>query len=441
MKKISFLVFFVLLQCCSFDNKSGIWKNVNQTSTEERKTLDNLKPLSLGDKQFDKTIPFNTNYKFNLKEPINISGWKDVFYNQSNNLENFEYRELNQLKYKSKKISRNITSPNILLEADKIIFSDIKGNIIVFSINENKIFEKFNFYKKEYKKLKKTLNIIVEANIIYVSDNLGYLYAYDYLKKKFLWAKNYKIPFRSNLKILEEKLIAANQNNTLFFFNKITGDIIKSLPTEETVIKNNFINNLSLNNEYTVFLNTYGSLYGIDNQSMNINWFLNLNQSLDINPSNLFRGNHVVINKKKIFVSTNNFFYVLDLQTGAIIFRKNFTTDFKPIVINNHLFVLTKNNFLISLDLKSGDYVFSYNLNQRVADYLKSKKKRAQYKNIMFINNKLFIFLKNSYVIKIKTNGEIEDVIKLPSKIYSDPIIANSLIYFLGPSKKLTIVD
>ena len=122
--------------------------------------------------------------------------------------------------------------------------------------------------------------------------------------------KKLQIPFRSNLKILEEKLIAANQNNTLFFFNKITGDIIKSLPTEETVIKNNFINNLSLNNEYTVFLNTYGSLYGIDNQSMNINWFLNLNRSLDINPSNLFRGNHVVINKKKIFVSTNNFFYV-----------------------------------------------------------------------------------------------------------------------------------
>ena len=105
--------------------------------------------------------------------------------------------------------------------------------------------------------------MIVEANIIYVSDNFGYLYAYDYIKKKILWAKNYKIPFRSNLKILEEKLILANQNNNLFFFNKRTGDIIKSLPTEETVIKNNFINNISLNDEYTIFLNTYGSLYGM----------------------------------------------------------------------------------------------------------------------------------------------------------------------------------
>ena len=58
--------------------------------------------------------------------------------------------------------------------------------------------------RKNIKNSKKTLNIIVEANIIYVSDNLGYLYAYDYLKKKVLWAKNYKIPFRSNLKILDK---------------------------------------------------------------------------------------------------------------------------------------------------------------------------------------------------------------------------------------------
>ena len=208
----------------------------------------------MSDKQFDKIIPFNSKYKFNLTKPIIVSSWKDIYYNQSNNLENLNYKELNQIKYKSKKISRNITSTSILLESGNIIFSDLKGNIIVFSLDENKIFEKFNFYKKKYKKLKKTINMIVEDNIIYVSDNFGYLYAYNYKNKKVLWAKNYKIPFRSNLKIFNEKLIAANQNNNLFFFNKKTGNIIKSFPTEETVIKNYFINNLSLNNEYTVFL-------------------------------------------------------------------------------------------------------------------------------------------------------------------------------------------
>ena len=41
---------------------------------------------------------------------------------------------------------------------------------------------------------------------------------------------------------------------------------------------------------------------------MKINWFINLNQSLDLNPSNLFYGNQI-INKDKIIVSSNNLLY------------------------------------------------------------------------------------------------------------------------------------
>ena len=79
--------------------------------------------------------------------------------------------------------------------------------------------------------------MIVEKEIIYISDNIGYVYAYNYLENKILWAKNYKIPFKSNLKIYENKLIASNQNNDLYIFDKISGEIIKLIPTEETKIK------------------------------------------------------------------------------------------------------------------------------------------------------------------------------------------------------------
>ena len=136
--------------------------------------------------------------------------------------------------------------------------------------------------------------MILENQIIYVSDNIGYLYAYDIKKDKVLWAKNYKTPFRSNIKIIKNKLIAANQNNILYFFDKKSGDIIKSIPTEENTIKNEFISNLSSNEKYTFFLNTYGSLYAVDNNRMRILWFINLNQSIDLNPSNLFEGNQIV---------------------------------------------------------------------------------------------------------------------------------------------------
>ena len=33
--------------------------------------------------------------------------------------------------------------------------------------------------------------------------------------------------------------MTSNQNNSLFFFNKNNGEIIKVIPTEETIIKKN----------------------------------------------------------------------------------------------------------------------------------------------------------------------------------------------------------
>ena len=37
------------------------------------------------------------------------------------------------------------------------------------------------------------------------------------LKNKELFGKNYKIPFRSNLKIYKGKIITSDQNNKIYF--------------------------------------------------------------------------------------------------------------------------------------------------------------------------------------------------------------------------------
>ena len=78
---------------------------------------------------------------------------------------------------------------------------------------------------------------------------------------------------------------------------------------------------------------------------MKINWFINLNQTLDINPSNLFSGSQI-INKRLIVVSTNNFTYIIDSDNWKLVFKKNFKSKIKPIIINNYLFSITKNNLL-----------------------------------------------------------------------------------------------
>ena len=380
MKIFYALIIIIFFQNCSFDNKTNIWKNENRVSNKDNDLFKEFETLSSTNKKFDEIISLDTNFQFKTSGSINNSEWSDIFYEQTNNFKNFKYNDNNQIILKSKKLSKFKLNDFALFKENHLIINDQKGNLIVFSITDNKVIAKFNFYKKRYKKIKKILNLIIENNIIYVSDNIGYLYAFDFKKNKVLWAKNYKIPFRSNLKLHENKLIASNQNNDLYFFDKNNGDILKLLPTEETIVKNSFINNLSMNEESLFFLNTYGSLYSIENKTMKINWFLNLNQSLDLNLSNLFFGNQIINSNNKIIVSSNEFTYIIDENTGSIISKKNFSSLIKPVILDDYLFLITKNNLLVSVDLTNGKILYSYNINENIAKFTNTKKKMLNLK-------------------------------------------------------------
>ncbi len=440
MKFIYILISLIILNC-SFDNKSGIWNNENNSLSSQKNVFSQFKTLNPSKEQFSKKISINKEFNFKINNPINNKEWKDIFYSQSNNFDNFKYNNINELSFKSQKISKYTINDYLLYEKDNIIFSDEQGNIIVFSIDESKIINKYNFYKKQYKNIKKELNLIIENNVIYVSDNFGYLYAFDYIKNKILWAKNYKTPFRSNLKIKNNKIITANQNNDLYFFDKLTGDALRLIPTEENLVKNEFINNLSLNDKYTLFLNTYGSLYAINNEEMKIAWFINLNKSLDLNPSNLFKGNQIVHQKEKIIVNANENTYVLDINSGSILFKLNLSSKIKPIIMNEYLFLISKNNLLISFNLKNGKIIYSHNINDEISKFLKIKKKTVDCKNLIMVNGKLFVFLTSSYVLKFNIKGNLESVIKLPRKINSFPIFINGSFLYLDKKNKISIIN
>ena len=124
--------------------------------------------------------------------------------------------------------------------------------------------------------------------------------------------------------------------------DKKNGNLLNIIPTEETRIQNNFINNLSINNEDMLFLNSYGSLYSINIINMKINWFLNLNQSINLNTTNLFLGNQIVNYNDKIIVSSNDNTYLINAINGSIIATYNFSSALKPIINENHVLLITK---------------------------------------------------------------------------------------------------
>lgn len=440
-KFLSISLILIFISACSFDNKSGIWKNTNEISKIDDDVFKDFKTLKIKNKIFEDSIQIPGNFKFNISKPVNNSNWSDIFYNKSNNLDHFTYENKNELLFKSKKISSNEINNSILFKNENIISSDLKGNIIIFSLAEKKVIYKFNFYKKKFKKLKKKLNMIVENNIIYVSDNIGYLYAYDFVKNKVLWAKNYEIPFRSNLKLGQNYLIVANLNNSLFFFNKLDGKLLKLIPTEETLAKNEFINSISLTNKSILFLNTFGSLYSIDKKSLNINWFININESQELSLRNIFSGNEIINYNDKIIVSSNQNIYVIDSNTGLILFSKNFSPIIKPFINNDYLFLITKNNLIISINLRNKKIIYSYDINQKIADFLNTKKKEVKFKSIFIANKKILIFLKNSFVLNFGVRGELKSINKLPTKIKTNPIFIDGSLLYLDQKNRVSIVN
>ena len=130
----------------------GIWKNKNY-SYEEKSIFSEFKTLSSSEDVFSKIITLDKKYLIKKPKKVKNILWNDIYYHETNNIENFDYSNLNSLVFKSKRISKYKNNSYIISEKKNIIFSDIRGNINIFSINEKKIIDKFNFYKKKYKNL------------------------------------------------------------------------------------------------------------------------------------------------------------------------------------------------------------------------------------------------------------------------------------------------
>ena len=73
-----------------------------------------------------------------------------------------------------------------------------------------------------------------------MADNLGYLYAINFKDGSLVWAQNYGIPFRSNVKFVNNDIFLANIDNTIFSINSNSGEQNWQFSTSPTFLKTNF---------------------------------------------------------------------------------------------------------------------------------------------------------------------------------------------------------
>ena len=257
-KLISLTIIIFFLNHCSFNQNSKIWTGDGQIKKKE--TKDNLELIFKKENDVSKDINLLSSKRLIFEKSQVKSQWNQRFQNRFNDTNNFTFLNQGEIK-KFSKISRHKINKNILFYKNNLFFSDIKGNIGVLSLNKNKVIYKFNFYKKKLKKQNKNIKLIIKDDIIVAADNFGYIYSLDYKKNKIKWAKNYLLPFRSNLKILDNRLFLSDEKNKIIIINLATGDKIDEFYTQPSKTVSKFENNLSFDNlNRLIFLSTNGTL-------------------------------------------------------------------------------------------------------------------------------------------------------------------------------------
>ena len=447
MKNIILIFIVTIIVSCSFDNKTGIWKDITDIEQESQETKsiieDNISPRY--ESIFTKNQIFNEEKKLlkdvdlRLEEPTVIYNWPETYGSKNNNFSNLAYSASNTLIFKSKKLSNSKHKRNFLFYENNLISYDHKGKIFIYSLEYKKKLFEFNFYKKNFKSFKKEIYIAVEKNILYAADNLGYMYAIDLNRKKLIWAKNFGIPFRSNIKIVGKQIFLANQDNVIYSVDTENGDKNWRFSSSITFLKSDFINNFSIDkrNNLLFFINTSGELYSINYLTQKINWVLNFKDSSSSNVTDLFLSQPIVIKNNNLLISTDNAIISYNTLSGTKNWNFPSNSILKPVVTENYTYIFSKNKLLICIENITGEVLWSKNIYNSLNNKIKNK--IVKFTELRIANSKLNLFSESGYLLNLNHNGGKVEYVKQISKngINSEIIFINNNMFLIDKKNRL----
>ena len=227
IKYLLLFLFFSFSTHCSFNKNSNFWSGVD----DDKKRIREIESWQLSENDefyriystknyFEQEIPLSK--KVILTNPKKNLSWKTSGLNNQNYIGHIYLDNINNNFLKKKfgknkfNISNLISSPIVL--NNNIIFTDDTGSI--FNVNlDGKLNWKKNIYKKVYKNVYKNLSLSVSDGIIYISDNIGFIYAITLDAGEPVWFKNYGNPLKSRIKIFNDKIFLVDQSNRILCFD------------------------------------------------------------------------------------------------------------------------------------------------------------------------------------------------------------------------------
>ena len=441
-KNLIFFLLFVFIANCSFDNKTGIWGG----SEEEKRRLLELEKQQNEKVSVDKVYSSENIFskelalkkEILLSKPIKNKNWGMQGLNHQNYYSNIYLPGINQM-FLKKKIGKNkssisrVKTPPLILE-NNIIFSDDKGTI--FNINLNgKINWKNNIYKKYYKKIYKNLSFSVYKNIIYIADNIGFIYAISLSEGKIVWIKNHGIPLRSKIKIFKNKIFLINQDNRLISLSTKDGSLIWDIRSISSFIKSQNFLSLAISEQGDVIAsNSAGDLLKVNSKNGSVYWSLNALKSMMAHATDFFRSSDIVVTDKNIFFSTQFSFFSYDLNNGYTNWEKSISSVGAPIIVEKNIFIVTENGYFVILNAETGEIISSTN----ILNILKKKNQSTKVTGFIMGSGKIYSVTLNGFlIISSASTGKVEEFKKLGDPVTANPIISDGKLFIYTDNSRI----
>ena len=441
-KNLIFFLIFILLNNCSFDNKTGIWgdsekekRKISELEKKQKQILD-VEKIYSSDKIYLKEVPLTKN--ISLSKPKKNLSWKMSSLNHQNFLGNIYLSGIDNIFLKKKigkdKFSESKVITSLLVIKNNIILSDDTGTI--FNINQSgKINWKKNIYKKIYKKIYKNLVFSIYKNNIYIADNIGFIYVISLDTGKLLWIKNYNIPLRSNIKIFDNKIYLIDQENRILCLNIKDGTKIWDILSISSFIKSQNLLSLAVSKKGDLVAITSSSdLFKVEGNSGNFSWVSNTFGSMLADATDFFKSSQVVITDDEVIISAGPSIFSYNLNIGSITWENELSSIGTPIIDGKNIFFVTENGYFVIMNRDTGKIISSTN----ILKILKKKKQKTKITGFIMGSGKVYSVTLNGYlIVSSAISGKVENFKKIGNPIISAPIISNGKLYILTKNSRI----
>ena len=419
IKRYFYLIIFLFLLDCSLNPNSKFW-------TKEKKILvDKSSTTVLLKNKKESLNEFNQNFKIslpkNLKVNTNQQLNNDGFINFDANLE-----KMSKYNFKTIKSFSNF-EPEILIDKNHLFYFDSNGSIIKFDNNSNIVWKQ-NHYSKQDKKLQPILFFGKSGEDLFIADSIANYYVINKNTGKLKWKKKHSSSFNSQIKIFENKALVIDMENQLRCFSLETGELIWSVKTQQSLLRSQKKQSLILNNDKIFFSNSIGDVTAVNISNGKIIWQTPTQSNVSFGNTYFLKLSDIVSDKNSIFVSNNNNqFFSIDLLSGAINWKQDFSSELRPAIIGDYLVTISDDGLLIVMNKETGQII-------RINDLFKNikEKKKKNYQPIGFLVGKFYIYVSTNngriLVVNFK-EGKIEKTLKLDNNKLQRPVYFNKSLY------------